>query len=135
MTFVDRLVNDTEDVADIASRVAAKVDRYVVALGRLTAAAVQPKDLDRPPAVKVLPPCCTATGPYLQPARLWRPSRVFGGLTINRAASCELKSPDSPGGWTNREEAGNENSSTDRLFLRQAVPGTVLLEYFYVYLY
>jgi hypothetical protein len=81
---VDQLINDTSRVADIADRVAAKVDRYAAALDRLAAAVAAESD-----KLSSLVPCCFAAG---QPAHQWRPSRSFGGLTINRAASCELLS-------------------------------------------
>jgi hypothetical protein len=89
-TYAEQLINDTTRVADIASRVAAKVDRYIAALDRLAAAAIAAAE--EKSATQSILPCCSAAGPSLQPAHHWRPSRSFGGLTINRAASCELAS-------------------------------------------
>ena len=107
---VNHLVNDTATVVGIADRLAAKVDRYVAALDRLAVAAAA--NVDNPESssndhllrVNSIVACCAALGPSLQPAHLWRPSRAFSGLVVNRATSCELNSDWSPSA-ANQESA------------------------------
>lgn len=107
---MDRLENDTETVADIASRMAAKMDRYLAALDRLAGAAAG--TVDDAKLSPSLVPCCSAVGPSLQPAHQWRPSRAFGGLTVNKAVSCELKHPDWPSGSGSADKDAKIQSSS-----------------------
>jgi hypothetical protein len=87
--FVDHLINDTQTVAGIAERLAVKVDRYLAALGRLATAFSDGLAALGSDGRPVGTACCSTAGAPLHPAQ-WRPSRAFGGLTVNRAATCEL---------------------------------------------